>query len=116
MTETIFWWVFTLACVFTFFFSYGMVEDLIRGWLRRLHARKIRETFPSNVSQPYRLSSADAVTTFRGYDTPQLFREDTLIRIKRLKDDIEEHKEKMNEITKQLPRGPGRQEEDGGCE
>ena len=25
MSETIFWWVFTLACVFAFFFSYGMV-------------------------------------------------------------------------------------------
>ncbi len=25
MPETIFWWVFTLACVFAFFFSYGMV-------------------------------------------------------------------------------------------
>jgi len=28
--QTIFWWVFTLAGVFAFFFSYGMVEDLIR--------------------------------------------------------------------------------------
>ncbi len=29
MPETIFWWVFILACVSPFFFSYGMVEDLI---------------------------------------------------------------------------------------
>jgi len=34
MPETIFWWVFTLACVFAFFFSYGMLEDLIRKWFR----------------------------------------------------------------------------------
>jgi len=34
MPETIFWWVFTLAGVFAFFFSYGMVEDLIRKWFR----------------------------------------------------------------------------------
>jgi len=33
MKETIFWWVFTLASVFVFFFSYGMVEDLIRKWV-----------------------------------------------------------------------------------
>ena len=30
MPEAIFWWVFTLACVFAFIFAYGMVEDLIR--------------------------------------------------------------------------------------
>jgi len=40
MPETIFWWVFTLACVFAFFFSYGMGEDLIRKWLSSRHASK----------------------------------------------------------------------------
>jgi hypothetical protein len=30
MLETIFWWIFTLACVLAFFFAYGMVENLIR--------------------------------------------------------------------------------------
>jgi len=34
MAETIFWWVFTLAGAFVFFFSYGMVENLIRKWSR----------------------------------------------------------------------------------
>ncbi len=29
MPETIFYWIFSLAYVFAFFFSYGMVEDLI---------------------------------------------------------------------------------------
>jgi len=32
MPETIFWWVFTLACVFAFFFSYGMVESIAVSW------------------------------------------------------------------------------------
>jgi hypothetical protein len=34
MINTIFSWVFTLARVSTFFFSYGMVEDLIQQWIK----------------------------------------------------------------------------------
>ena len=40
MPETIFWRVFTLACIFAFFFSYGMVEDLIRTWHSNRQTRK----------------------------------------------------------------------------
>jgi len=36
-----------LACVFAFFFSYGMVENIIRQWIR---ARQIGEPF-SEVRQ-----------------------------------------------------------------
>jgi len=34
MPETIFWWVFALACIFALFFSYGKVENLIRKRFR----------------------------------------------------------------------------------
>jgi len=44
MPETIFWWVFTPACVFAFFFSYGMVEDLIRKCIRAEGDRKVRQS------------------------------------------------------------------------
>ena len=44
MSETIFWWIFTVGCVFAFFFSYGMVEDLIRQWLT---SRKSKEEKPA---------------------------------------------------------------------
>ncbi len=44
MAETIFWWVFTLAGVFAFFFSYGMVEDLIRTWHSNRQTRKQKPT------------------------------------------------------------------------
>ncbi len=30
MPETIFWWPFTFACVFAFFFSYGIVENMLQ--------------------------------------------------------------------------------------
>jgi len=33
MAETIFWWVFLFTCIFGFFFSYGVVENLGGGLL-----------------------------------------------------------------------------------
>ena len=30
MDETIFWWIFLSACVLAFFFSYGMVENMLQ--------------------------------------------------------------------------------------
>ena len=52
MPETIFWWVFTLAGVFAFFLSYGMVEDLIRQWLRGRQTTKQKPTLTTTDNSP----------------------------------------------------------------
>jgi len=44
MAEAIFWWFFTLACIFGFFFSYGMFENLICKWVRDRQTRKQKLT------------------------------------------------------------------------
>jgi len=44
MPETIFWWLFTLACVFGFFSSYGIVEDLICKWVRCRRSRVVTKS------------------------------------------------------------------------
>ncbi len=63
MPETIFWWVFTLACVFAFFFSYGMVEDLIRQWYGNCQTRKQKPTsrIIDNSSDPNGNGHSDLV-------------------------------------------------------
>jgi len=63
MPETIFWWVFTLAGVFAFFFSYGMVEDLIRQWLRGRQTSKpnLTPTIIDNSPDPSGNGHADSV-------------------------------------------------------
>jgi len=40
MLETVLWWIFLLSCVFAFFFSYGMVEDLVCKWISDRQTRK----------------------------------------------------------------------------
>jgi len=44
MKETIFWWVFTLACVFAFFFGYGMVGADIKSRTSEFEYRLMRLT------------------------------------------------------------------------
>jgi len=52
MPETIFWWVFALAGVFAFFFSYGIVEDLIRTWHSNRQTRKQKPTSTTTDNSP----------------------------------------------------------------
>ena len=60
--------------------------------------------------------------THRGYDTPQLYREDTHERIKRLERDCNDLARRMNEIIKkgnlpeELVEMPFPEEEDKECE
>jgi len=51
MPETIFVWVLTLPSVFAFFFSYGMVEDVIRTWYGNRQTRK-QKPIPRIDSSP----------------------------------------------------------------
>jgi len=63
MPETIFWWVFTLACVFAFFFSYGIVENLIRKWIkdRQTSSPKPKSPTTDNSPDPRGNGHADSV-------------------------------------------------------
>jgi len=51
MVETIFWWIFTIAGVFAFFFSYGIVEDLICEWADKRRFKQQRVA-PRNTTSP----------------------------------------------------------------
>jgi len=51
MLETIFYWVFLITCIFAFFFSYGIVEDLIRKWSRGLHTRGKQTLTPVTIDK-----------------------------------------------------------------
>jgi len=44
MPETILYWLFLLACIFAFWFGYGIVEDLIRTWYGNRKTRKQKPT------------------------------------------------------------------------
>jgi len=44
MAESIFYWIFVIACAFGVFFAYGIVEDLIRTWYGNRQTRKQKPT------------------------------------------------------------------------
>jgi len=44
MVETTLWWLFLFACIFAFWFGYGIVEDLIRTWYSNHRPSKQKPT------------------------------------------------------------------------
>jgi len=50
MLETIFYWFFILACIFVFFFGYGIIESWIR---KRVSGRKEKAAGRKLEESPY---------------------------------------------------------------
>ncbi len=75
-------WILALPTVAIFFFVYGIIEEAIQ---KRRATRKGREPHeacsPLPPLQP--VKKADIPPDSRGYDTPELFREDALMHIRR---------------------------------
>ena len=102
MPETIFWWVIGFAFVCALVFGCRMVVDLIGQWRIRSRMRKVRTTssFPvAHHAQDYPTAIA---TNPRGCDSPEIFRKDTLIRIKILQTRIEENAQRIIKISQRM--------------
>jgi hypothetical protein len=82
-------WILALPAVVAFYLAYGVVEEIIQ----RRASRKVSELAPRN-SEPSPVEpprKADTSPTVRGYDTPELFRQDTLIHIRHLEGEVAKH-------------------------
>src|SRR5215510_5081820 len=72
------WFLFAVASTCTLSFASTAYDNFI-GWKRRQRESKARtKVVPPSESKPPKLSAEESVT--RGYDTPELFREDLWIR------------------------------------
>ena len=94
-------WIFALPAVTVFFLAYGIVEDIIR---KRCTPRKItepREPAPTtSIVDPPR--NADPPLEIRGYDTPELFRQDALAHIRHLESEVAEHERNIQTILTEI--------------
>ncbi len=89
MAETIVWYIFLLATGAGVVFTYGIADDLFYQWHQRKNMKKKTETenHPAVKPQPVQ-RTVDTEPVLRGYDSPDLFREDALIRIHELERQI----------------------------
>lgn len=98
-----------------------MVEDLICQWLRRRTKETVKPSCLPIVRSTSPLPLGGDITP-RGYNSQELFREDTLLRIKRLQSDANDCARRMNEIILKgnLPEKPVQlpfpEDDDAECE
>lgn len=96
MAEQIFIWFFLLTFACGALFTFTLIEDLFRQWRTD---RKKNDTTPLPPTKPQASlpPTKETPPAIRGYDNPELFREDALVRIKRLEAEIQEDLRRMKD-------------------
>jgi hypothetical protein len=90
MAETILWYILLLAIGAGVVFTYAIADELFHQWRQRKDRKKKTETENHLAVKPEPMQrTVDTKLIVRGYDSPDLFREDTLIRIRELERKIE---------------------------
>ncbi|SRR6266498_5098662 len=89
MAETIVWYIFLFAIGAGVVLTYGIADDLFHQWRQRKNLKKKTENENQQAVKPKPMQrTVDTEPIVRGYDSPDLFREDTLLRIDELKRQI----------------------------
>ncbi len=84
-----------MATACGFLFAYGMVEDLIHKWLTRRRTESVKARNLSAATKPDKILPINTMCGSRGYDSPELFRRDILLRTKGLERETNEHRRKI---------------------
>src|SRR5574342_122809 len=83
-------WILALPSVAVFFLAYSVLEDMIKKtWAprRSLDQPKLVDAYPPARVQVI----CEPPPQVRGYDSPALFREDTLIRLREIYRQVSHH-------------------------
>ena len=99
--DAVVFWILALPGVAAFYLAYGVVEEIIqkRRPSRRITEPAPRTSEPSTVEPP---STNDMAPAVRGYDTPELFRQDALIRIHHLESEVARHERNIQVILAEI--------------
>lgn len=94
MPQAIFFWGFVIATVCSVLFACRMLEALFRQWLSYRRAGKVQLPSAATLARYPLYPSIDSVLHPRGYDSPEVFWEDSLIRLRRLRREIQKYSKK----------------------
>jgi hypothetical protein len=99
--DTVACWILALPAVAAFYLAYGVVEKIIRKRRSSLNIteRAALNSKPSTIESPRK---ADMPPAVRGYDTPELFRQDALIHIRHLDAQVAEHERNIQAILAEM--------------
>jgi hypothetical protein len=95
-------WIFAAVGVGAVIFKFPRVGALLGQRFRR-HRIIQGKTVPAvSISRLAQDCPTPVTTTRRGYDTPEIFRKDTLVRIKILQLRIEENAKRISKMTRRM--------------
>ena len=98
MTKILGWILAVVAMVFGF----PRVRALLRQGRRRRIIKQVENSPPMSVSRFAHDNPISVARSPRGYDSPEVFRKDTLVRIKILQLRIEENAKRISKITERM--------------
>jgi hypothetical protein len=96
-------WILALPCVVVFFLAYGLVEDMIKSaWPEKgpLSQPKLVDSSPPAYVQ----AEPEQLPEVRGYDSSELFREDTLIRLQEIYKQVAQNNQNIEDILAEMRR------------
>ena len=102
-------WILALPVAFAFYFVYGIVEEIIRKRRKPANPREskpsIEQSMPTEPTDKHDWTlSVHGYDTLRGYDSSELFREDTLIRLREIYRKVAQHKQNIEKILAEMKR------------
>lgn len=93
-------WILALPAVATFYFVYGVVEEIFQK-RRQSRKRQVKpHSFPiAPIKTPLKV---DLPAAAHGYDSPELCRRDVLLHIRELRNQLAEHEQKIQTILAEV--------------
>lgn len=94
------YWILALLAVATFYFAYRIVKEVIQK--RRLSREP--QVKPTSVPGPVVKTSSniDFPAAAHGYDSPELCREDVMLHLEQFRNQLVEHKHKIENILSEV--------------
>jgi hypothetical protein len=95
--DVVVFWILALPAVAVFFFAYGVLEDMIKKpWPPKRPPDQPKFIHPS---PPTRFQTeSEQPPQVRGYDSSELFREDTLSRLREIYKEVAQHNRNIEDI------------------
>src|SRR5688572_3985608 len=89
MAETILWYILLIAIGTGVVLTWGIADEIFHQWRQRTHNKKKTEIESHRAVRPQPVRPAvSAEPVVHGYDSPELFRQDAVLRIHELKRQI----------------------------
>lgn len=92
-------WILALAGVAAFYFAYGILEEFLQ---KRRHSPKVTKPKPTPSLIENALPDSELAPAIHGYDSPELFRHDTVLQVPEIDNQAAQHERNVHAILAEM--------------